>query len=84
MYVLIVHACALYDEEIYVEKTDLSVAPDQTESVAVSLDAPLLCQLHEENRQKEAKGSRVESRKWGSCGAGGREGWLTAERRGAR
>lgn len=44
-------------------ETDLTTVPDQTEAVAVVLQALLLCQLREENRQKEAKGSRVESRK---------------------
>ena len=52
----------------------------QTEAVAVVLEAVLLCQLHEENRQKEAKGSRMESRKWGSYGAGDSEGCLLEEK----
>lgn len=47
-----------------IRDTDLSRAPDQTESAAVFLEALLLCQSCEENRQKEAKGSGVESRKW--------------------
>jgi len=42
------------------------------------LEALLHCQLCEENRQKEAKGSKVESRKWGIFGAGDGEGWLLA------
>lgn len=59
---------------MYVRKPDLTEVPDQTEAVAVVLEALLRCQLNEENRQKEAKGSIVESRKWGSYGAGDGEG----------
>lgn len=55
-----------------VRNTDLTKAADQTEAVAVLLEALLHWQSCEENRQKEAKGSNVESRKWGSFGAGGR------------
>lgn len=65
-------------------ETDLTTVPDQTEAVAVVLEALLLCQLREENRQKEAKGSGVESRKWGSYGAVDGEGWLLAERQEVR
>lgn len=51
----------------------VSLVPDQTETVVVVLEALLLCQLREENRQKEAKG-----RKWGSYRARDGEGWLPA------
>lgn len=64
---------------VYVRNTDLTKAADQTEAVAVLLEALLHWQSCEENRQKEAKGSKVESRKWGSFGAGGGgvgEGWV--------
>lgn len=53
--------------------------PDQTEAVAFVLEALLLCQLCEGNRQKEAKGGRVESRKWGKLySTADGEGWLPA------
>lgn len=56
-----------------VSETYFNKVPDQTESVVVVLEALLLCQLREENRQKEAKG-----RKWGSYRARDGEGWLPA------
>lgn len=53
---------------------------EQTEAVLVRLEALLLCHLCEENRQKEAKGSRGECSKWGSFNTGDGEGWLLAVR----
>lgn len=58
---------------VCVSGTYFSKVPDQTEAVAVVLEALLLCQLREENRQKEAKGG-----KWGSYRARDGEGWLPA------
>lgn len=43
-------------------------APDQTEAVSRLF---FLCQLHEENRQKEAKGGRVERAGSGEAAAQG-------------
>lgn len=53
------------------EKLTFPLPPDQTEAVAVLLEALLLCQLHEESRQEVAKGRRMGSIKWGVLAQGG-------------
>lgn len=67
---------------VFAREIDLTTVPDQTEAVEVVSEALLLCQLREEKRQKEATGSGVESRKWGSYGTVDGEGLLAGGRAG--